>query len=365
MSSAPEAYVSSTTLSSLARWLKDCRRIVVVTHLKPDGDAIGSTIGLVRALNLSSTFGPAPRAEAWYAGPLPPWFADIVGSTPHKILTPESPAPPHGDYDAVLIVDTGSRMQLEPIADWIAKRRDAVAIIDHHVQGDADIATLRWIESTAAAACQPAAELSRLLLGVPTISKLPEPVATPLYLGLATDTGWFRHSNVDRPVMTAAGDLIAAGARHTWLYQMVEQRDSAARLRLLARALATLELHDEGRVATMTIRVSDFAETKAQPGESGGFVDYTQGIPSVKVTVLLTEASGAEAGSPNGAVLTKISMRSKPGTGSADVNAVAQEFGGGGHVRAAGARIPLSMQEAKAQVLATIHRHFEKPPAKP
>ena len=64
----------------------------------------------------------------------------------------------------------------------------------------------------ALAACQPAAELSRLILDLPAITKLPERVATPLYLGTATDTGWFRHSNVDRAVMTTAGDLIAAGA---------------------------------------------------------------------------------------------------------------------------------------------------------
>lgn len=363
MSPAPvvPTYTSSTTLASLARWLKDCRRIVVVTHLKPDGDAVGSTMGLVRALNQSSTFGPAPRAEAWYFGPLPPWFSDIVGSTPHKVLTNESPAPPQADFDAVLVVDTGSKMQIEPIADWVAKREDVTAIIDHHVQGDADLSRLRWIETTAAAACQPAAELARLVLDLPSISKLPEAAATPLYLGLATDTGWFRHSNVDRAVMTTAGDLIAAGARHTWLYQMTEQRDSAARLRLLSRALGTLELHDEGRVAVMTLRVSDYAETKAQAGESGGFVDYTQAIPSVKVTVLLTEAAGqeaAQAGAASG-VITKISMRSKPGAGSADVNAVAKEFGGGGHVRAAGARIPLALGEAKAQILAAIHKHLE------
>jgi phosphoesterase RecJ-like protein len=359
MSTQPSAYSSSTTLASLARWLKDCRRILVVTHLKPDGDAVGSTMGLTRALNLSSTFGPAPRAEAWYYGPLPPWFNDIVGDTPHKIISKENPAPEHADFDAILIVDTGSRMQLEPIADWLMKRSDVTAIIDHHVQGDAEIAKLRWIETSAAAACQPAAELARLILDLPSITKLPERVATPLYLGTATDTGWFRHSNVDRAVMTTAGDLIAAGAKNTWLYQMTEQRDSAGRLRLLARALASLEIHDEGRIAVMSLNTNDFAETKAQPGESGGFVDYTQAIPSVKVTVLLTEATGSEAGI-SGAVATKISMRSKPGTGSADVNAVAQEFGGGGHVRAAGARVPMNLSQTKSQIIAAIHKHFDK-----
>lgn len=349
-------YDSSTTLAALATWLAGCRRIVVLTHLKPDGDAVGSTIALVRALNATNPFGASPRAEAWYFGPLPPWFQEVVGASPHRVLE-SGPLPEHVDPDAVLIVDTGSRMQLEPVQDWVRKRTDVCAIVDHHVQGDADIAPLRVVDTSAAAACQPAATLCCLLMGVVGPGLLPEPVATPLYLGLATDTGWFRHSNVDKAVMTLAGDLIDAKARHLWLYQTVEQQETPSRLRLLARALASVELAEGGRVAVMSLRVRDFAECQAQPGESGGFVDFTQAIPTVQVTALLTEAEPREFGK-DGGVVTKVSMRSKPTGRAVDVNAVARALGGGGHVRAAGARLPLPLDATKAKVLEEIRRQL-------
>ena len=364
----------------IAAWLRDCRRIVVLTHVKPDGDAVGSSIAVTRALNLLDA-GRQPRAEAWYFGPLPPWFDDVVGNTPHRLIDPRSPGkepPDHADPEAIVIVDTGSWMQLDPIADWLRKRTEVAVVIDHHVQGDPEIAELRVVDISAAAACQPAAELCRRLLDLPAPSKLPVEVATPLYLGLATDTGWFRHSNVDRAVMTLSGDLIAAGARHVWLYQTVEQQDTPGRLRLLARALASLELVEIGKntdgspahLAIMSLRKQDFAESAAAPGESGGFVDYTQGIASVRVTALLTEVSAAEFGingAANGTDLTKISLRSKnptkPGQIDVDVNAAAKGLQGGGHVRAAGGRMPVNLEATKKLVIDAVRGQAKPSPA--
>lgn len=353
---------STTSLLELSHWLRDCRRIVVLTHQKPDGDAVGSTLALVRALNLSNPFGQTPRAEAWYAGPFPPWLDDVRGQTPVFRLDDKAHPPEHIDPEAVVILDTGSWTQLEPFADWIRKRLDTTAIIDHHVQGDADVAQLRVIDTTSAAACQPVAELCRHILGVPSLAKLPPDVATPLYLGLATDTGWFRHSNVDKRVMTTAGELIDAGAENVRLYQLVEQRESPGRLRLLARALASLELvplDNKGRhIAVMSLSNRDFADAGAEPGESGGFVDFGQSIPTVQVTVLLTDVTSTN--STGTKTLTKVSMRSKPppfpGGFAIDVNAAAQELGGGGHVRAAGARLELPLEETKSAVLAAIRK---------
>lgn len=356
---------STTSLQELSHWLRDCRRIVVLTHQKPDGDAVGSTIALVRALNLSSPFGATPRAEAWYAGPFPPWLDDVRGHTPIFRLEDKAPPPDHIDPEAVVILDTGSWTQLEPFADWIRKRLDSTAIVDHHVQGDSDVANLRVIETGAAAACQPVAELCRHILGVPSLSKLPAEIATPLYLGLATDTGWFRHSNVDKRVMTTAGELIDAGAEHVRLYQLIEQRESPGRLRLLARALASLELvplNNKGQhIAFMSLANRDFADSGAEPGESGGFVDFGQSIPSVQVTVLLTDVNSTNSNGTK--TLTKISMRSKPesapGALAIDVNAAAKELGGGGHIRAAGARLERPLEETKAAVLAAIRKQVQ------
>ncbi len=352
-----QAWTSTTTLEQLAAWLRTCRRVVVLTHTKPDGDAVGSTIALVRALNLTDTFAPTrhgePRSEAWYTGPKPPWLSDVAASTPHRVLKNDSEGPPpHADPDAVVILDTGSWMQLDHLGDWVRKRHDRSALVDHHVQGDADVAPLRVIDTRVAAVCQSVAELCRLILGVPSLARLPAEVATPLYLGLATDTGWFRHSNVNKSVFTTAGELIEAGAENVRLYQLVEQRETPGRLRLLSRALASLELEpldSRGRkIAMMTLVKRDFAECGAEPGDSGGFVDFGQSMPDVQVTVLYTEAAD-----PPG-VLTKVSMRSKPGPLAIDVNAATSTLGGGGHVRAAGARVARPIGETKTLALAAI-----------
>lgn len=347
-------WTSNATIAGIAGFLRGKSRVVVTTHVKPDGDAVGSTLAAVRALNLSS--GGASRAEAWYFGPMPPWLSEVAKDTPHRVLGPEG-VPAGADPDAVLVVDTGSRQQLEALRGFLEGRAGTTAIVDHHVQGDGDLAHLRHIDTGAAAACQPIAALCKEVLGVRGATGLPAEVATLLYLGLATDTGWFRHSNVDRSVMVLAGELIEAKAEHIWLYQTVEQRETVSRLRLLSRALASLEVVEDGKVAVMSLRLKDFSESRAEPGESGGFVDYGQAIAGVQVTVLLTEANPGEYGEAGSGVVTKVSLRSKPGAGSVDVNAVAKELGGGGHVRASGARIARSIEESRVGVVRAIRKH--------
>lgn len=348
-------WTTNSTLDKIAAKLRAAKKIIVLTHVKPDGDAIGSTTALVRALNKPREWSKGPRAEAWYFGPTPPWLAAVVGDTPHKLLGDAGP-PDIDGVDAIAVLDTGSWTQLEAVHQWLGPKRDMTVLIDHHVQGDAEVAAERVIETTAAAACQPAAELCRLILNLPDRTKLPPDVAEPLYLGLATDTGWFRHSNVSRAVMVCAGDLLEAGANHVRLYQALEQGESASRLRLLSRALATLELHDHDRLAVMSLTKKDYQETGAQPGESGGFVDFGQSIATVEVTCLLTEATASDYGpgsDPKGP-LTKISLRSKASGHEIDVNRIAKSLGGGGHVRAAGARTTQSITNTKAAIIKLV-----------
>ncbi|MFZ4575015.1 MAG: DHH family phosphoesterase [Phycisphaerales bacterium] len=352
---------STHTIAQAGARLRDARSITVITHMKPDGDAVGSSLALVRALNLTGTPGLPPRAEAWYAGPFPPWMSDIVGSTPHRKFEGANQPPRHADPEVVVVVDTGSWSQLEPFADFLRGRSAETIIIDHHKQGDPEIADWRVLDTSAAAVCLPIAELCRELLRLPGVDALPEAVATPLFLGTATDTGWFKHSNVGPAVMRTAGDLLAAGAKNTWLFQMIEQRDSLGRLRLLSRALASLELADDGRLGIMTLTKSDFEETGAAPGESGGFVDFPALMPNVRVVALLTEASdwekpdeGGDAAEAKKRTITKISFRSKEGAKAVDVNLAARQFGGGGHLRAAGARAAAGIDETKRRVIEVI-----------
>lgn len=341
------AWTTSTTLPDLARALR-ARRVVVLTHIRPDGDAIGSTLALTRALNLARP----GSAEVWYFGPQPTWFASVVGDTPHKVLEHSTIPPPGSEQepDAIAILDTGSWPQLEPGAAWLKPRRDRVLVVDHHVQGDPELSDRRVVDTSAAAACQPVAELCRLVLGRARVAELPAGIATPLYLGLGTDTGWFKHSNVTPRVLRDAADLLEAGVDHAELFRVVEQQDRPARLALLARALGTLRFDKGASIASMTLTKKDFDECGAAPGDSSGFADYAQGIASVRVVAMLTESERDAQGRP----VTKISLRSKNTPDAPDVNRVANRFGGGGHVRAAGARVQAEIGEARRLVIEAL-----------
>ena len=174
----------------------------------------------------------------------------------------------------------------------------------------------------------------------------------PLYVGLVTDTGWFKHSNVDGRVMQLAGQLLETGVNHTGIFAMLYQRDRISRFKLMARALESMEIVKEKNAAIMTVTLQDFKDTKAGPGETGGFVDLPQSVASTRVVGILTEQKDSDG------VFTKISLRSKPdeweGKPAVDVNAVCNTLGGGGHARAAGAKIRKPLEEAKAIVIAAL-----------
>ncbi len=334
---ASTGWVSTATEAEVAAFLRDKKTVVVLTHAKPDGDAVGSSLALVRSLRRCGV-----EATAHFFGPIPAWVKDIAGTTPHHCY--ENTQMPAGvSADAVAIVDTGSWTQLDPMKAWLAPRVPTACLIDHHVQGDPEVAPRRVIDVGAAAVCQPVGRVCMALLGVGSPAQLPSDVAEALYLGTATDTGWFRHSNVSRAVMQFAGELLEAGADHIKLYQSVEQYETPGRLRLISRALASLDLRHADRLALMTLTLEDLRDSGALPGETGGITDFTQGIAGVAVSAVLMEVAGEK-----GERTVKISMRSKPGP--VDVNAIAGKLGGGGHVRAAGAKVKMTLAEAKEAI---------------
>jgi bifunctional oligoribonuclease and PAP phosphatase NrnA len=358
MNSSPEPdapmWTSNTTLQDLALWLRSRKRIVILTHVKPDGDAVGSTIAVARALNLATGAGGMHRpatATPWFWGPLPDWFRDVVGPTETRFIDEQNKA----DHDAreepdgILILDTGSWSQLHEVREWLLPRTAHAAVLDHHRQGDGDVAAKKIILTDAAAVCEPAAELCRQLLGLKAVRDLPAEVAEPLYMGLATDTGWFRHSNVTPAVMRTGAELLEAGANHSRLYELLEQRDRTSRLRLMARALASLELHKQDSIAVLTLTQQDFHDCRATPTDSGGFSELALTAASVQVCVLITEAWVNEQQN-----ITKISFRSKEGPDAVDVNEAARRLGGGGHMRAAGAKVSVPVAEAKRLVLEAL-----------
>ncbi|MDX2115419.1 MAG: DHH family phosphoesterase [Planctomycetota bacterium] len=338
--SDPEKYASNCTLEELAARLKSVQSAVILTHSKPDGDAFGSTLALARTLH---TLGA--RATPLYLAPRQPRIEIVVAPT-HVLHEGKGcfERPEVASADAVVICDTGSWSQLAAAREFLQPRRERTMIIDHHAHGDAEIAALRHVEPRAASTCELMARLCGLLLNVPSAARFPPDIAEPLYLGVATDTGWFRYSSMTSATLRLAADLVDAGVDHNRLYRRIEQADTISRLRIIERALASLELIDDGRAAVMSISLRDVAETGASQDEVGGLTDLPQTLASVRVVAVLNELEGG---------ITKASFRSKaaePGAPVIDVNALAQTFGGGGHRHAAGAKIAMPLEQARKAV---------------
>jgi len=341
---AADVWATNTTLEAISERLRAAKVVTVLTHSRADGDALGSSLAVARALN---TIGV--RATPVYAGPWSHQFDDLVGDTRILRIGASHQLPPKGEEpDVLLITDTGSWSQLSEAANYLRSRREKTIVIDHHLHGDPEVASERIVDTAAAAAAQPVAELCRLLLGLDAIADLPQPIADPLYLGVATDTGWFRHSNATADAHALAADLLRAGADHKRIYQHVEQRDRVQRLLLMARALTSLEIHADGRAAVMSLTSADLHEVDADLADAGGFSDLPLSVQAVRVAVMMTEL---EPG------VTKLSFRSKPATDDAplvDVNEIAQSFGGGGHAQAAGARLKAPIEEVRRRVASAL-----------
>jgi phosphoesterase RecJ-like protein len=343
-------WATNTTIKQLAADLRGAKSIVVTTHAKPDGDAMGSTLAVARSLEKAGV-----RAEIWLIGPIPRWAADVAGKTPIRELKPGAPGvfvdgKPATDPDLCVIVDTGTWSQLAELRPWLEPRAARTIVIDHHLQGDPPIATRRIVDSASASCTQVLAVLCVELCKTASAAKLPLEIAEPLYLGLATDTGWLRYSSVTPATLRLAADLIEVGVDHTRLYMLIEQQQPAARWRLLAKALTSLELcgvHAKDDTAVMTLTLADFAATGADPNDTSGFADMLLTVASVQVAAVLIESAVGPGEPP----LTKYSLRSKPGPHAVDVNRVCQKIGGGGHARAAGAKAKLALPAAKQALL--------------
>ena len=330
---------TNADLARIARTLAGAQRVLILTHAKPDGDALGSTLALGRALRSMGR-----EATMVYLGPWPARFDGVVGET-EIVRSGEGlfDRPTFDEPDAIAVLDTGSRAQLDEACAYVEARSEKTIIIDHHANGDAALARTRYIDTTASAACLSVAHLVSEILGK-DVRGLPREIAEPLYLGCATDTGWFKHPNVTPECLRVCADLLEAGTDHDALYRATEQNDPPERLLLMRRALDSLTFHDGNRVALMSITARDFEETGATRDDTGGLIDVPRSVGAVKVAVLLTELDG----------VVKASFRSKAGAGEVDVNLAAQRLGGGGHKYAAGAKIEGNLDNARERVLGAL-----------
>jgi len=313
------------------------KRPLLLSHTRPDCDAFGSLIALRVLLGeagadpIALAFDPIPRTYEFLKARFP-----TISVWQHDFFEADL-----GGVDGIIIADTCTYNQLTPLESWLRTSTLPKIVIDHHATRDA-LADHYLTDESAAAACLLIYEWARLMNW-----SLDDDAAAALFLGIATDTGWFAHSNTNGRALAAAAELASSGINPNDYHVMIHQTDTIARVRLLTVALNSLELFAEDRLAVMTLELDTFKRLEVRPSETENMINEPLRIRSVVVSILVIEE-------PDG--LIRVSFRSKAPIASyceldIDVARLAGDFGGGGHRRASGARVEGSLQEVRRKVV--------------
>ncbi len=267
---------NNSSMQQTAARLAEAKSLVICTHDRPDGDAIGSILALAAAARAAGK-----TAHVVLADPLPRRYAFLAEG---EELHPGAEFP-HlaAASDCAVIVDTCTVQQLRGLGPQLDSIRAKLVVIDHHQTWE-DIAAIRWSDPSAAAAGVLLVELLDLLKW-----PLTKPVATALLTAITADTGWLQYANTDARALRAAALCQQAGVAVDELYQTLFQNDRPQRLALLGRMLSGMELHANGRAAVMTLSRRDFAETGAGYDETENLVNEAMRIGSVAVALVLVE----------------------------------------------------------------------------
>ncbi|MDH7598547.1 MAG: bifunctional oligoribonuclease/PAP phosphatase NrnA [Sedimentisphaerales bacterium] len=324
--------------------LNSASRILVTTHIKPDGDACGSLAAMVYGL-----LGINKHVQPVFLTPVPEWYRPFVPPD-IKLLGKDIDQQQliDEDYDLVVLVDVNSIAQLEGIEDLVTKPGKDALVIDHHVTSDR-LGTLELVDTTAAATGTIVLELFRHAGW-----QVSGPVAQALFVAVATDTGWFQHTNTDGRALRACAELVDAGVRPAALYAQLYQQFSLPRFRLLVAMLNSLQLYFGGRLAILCLRKADFQRTQASRKDTENLINEVYKLASVVVSVLLVEM---EDGRVHCSLRSRTSVQGKGPV--VDVSKVAASLGGGGHMNAAGAYLDGPIEDALTKLLAILRPYLE------
>ncbi|MEK6572153.1 MAG: bifunctional oligoribonuclease/PAP phosphatase NrnA [Bacteroidota bacterium] len=311
--------------------INEKKTFVLTTHVNPDGDGIGSEVALARYLRKCDKEVTIINHSA-----TPPnyQFLDPKNEIIHFSPTLHSGKIRKGEV--IFIVDTNHLTRLRSLEPYVRESTAIKICIDHHLDKD-DTADLYLIDEPATATGEIIYHLIQYLDG----DKIDTEIARALYTAIMTDTGSFRFPKTDPEIHQIAALLIQRGADPPEIFQEVYEKGTVNALQLLGKALANLKTVHDGRVAYMIMTREMFRETGTSEYQTENFIDYTMRIGGVQIGLLFNEL-------PDG---VKISLRSK---GQIPINELAKDFGGNGHLNAAGAR--LFNQKLDGTVQAVLER---------
>jgi len=309
------------SLEKAGRMLLDADTIVITAHVHPDGDAIGSSLGLCYALQALGK-----KVEVWIDDELPAMFSLLPGYS--QIKQPENKV----KADLLVILDTAAD-RIGRVAELV--QSDKVLNLDHHISNKAADEFL-YVDPKRAATAEIVCQLFKEMHW-----SFSEEAAINLYAGIATDCGFFRYSNTSPLTMRLAAELLEAGVRPNVISEAFEQK-SYALVQALGNAMRNIELFGDGKIAGLFLDLEQVSNIES----TEGFIDLVRVIEGVDVAILLKCIEKDTC---------RVSMRSK----HTDVSRIASGFGGGGHVRAAGCTLYMSYNDAKQAILTAVTAQVE------
>ena len=299
------------------------KKIVISSHISPDADAIGSEVALCLALQQLGK-----DVKIINPGNHPANLQFLINHFSEGTYSYFNSKLTEFDCDLVIIVDTSQRKQFESVANFILKSNATIICIDHHLNPD-DLFHHQHIDTTLPAT---GILIYNLISKFPNF-KLTLPIAESLYAAIMTDTGSFRFTRTTGMVHEIIAKLVDAGANPSLIYEHIYETGSIQRLHLLGKALQSIQLWHNQKTSVITITKNDFEETKTSTEDLDNVVNFGFTIKGVDVSLMIVQLNDN----------FKMSFRSK---GNFPANKLAQHFGGGGHLNAAGARYKSNSLEA-------------------
>jgi phosphoesterase RecJ-like protein len=316
---------SSADRDRVLEELRSAQRLIVVAHEHPDGDALGSLIGMQGALTalgkdclmfIDASELPLPQEYDFLS------LSGLVSSPPDDL-----------DERTVVFLDCGN-LERNP-AEALQRPGMHILNIDHH-HDNTHFGTVNLVVPDASCTAEIVWDLMHGLGVEPT-----QEIAEALYVGLITDTGRFMYENTGPRAHRMAAELIEAGVDVHEIYRRVYEGVPYGKLALLARGLAKVERYDSGRLTVTGLDAVDFAESDAEESYSEGVIDHLRAVQGTAVAALVRDRIGDTDGDGN--PLRKVSLRASDER--VDVSAIARAQGGGGHRQAAGFTTALEWPE--------------------
>jgi phosphoesterase RecJ-like protein len=303
-------------------------KILIFTHENPDGDGIGSMLALCSFLRKKGKDVTCAMKD-----PLPHIYDFLPNAKEIKKLPLEE------EFDLAVLVDAAGAFRAG--APVNAKE---IVRIDHHIGGNIE-SIYDYVDPDAPSTTM---VIGRILRHWDE-KLIDKDIAMCLYAGLLTDTGSFKYNNVDKETFHFAEFLVEKGVDPSYMSTMIFERNKLSTVLLLKEVLATLELHEEGKVASLVVKREFLEKTGAEEEETEGFVNFARGIEGVEVAFIMIQKPDL--------ITWRVSLRGK---GNVNVQNIAKRLGGGGHKDAAGCRIKGSEREVKEKILKAIKEEIEK-----